>query len=151
VGFGYNGAMPTSDPVLAKVRSICLALPDTKETMTWGQPHFRVRDKIFAGYGEHEGKASIGFKLTKPHADAVVNDPRFERAPYVGKHGWVSLDAKSKIDWASVRGMIHESYSLIAPPSALAKLGKKPAKARAASRGGAAKKTARKRRSPPRG
>ena len=39
-----------ADP-LARVREICLALPDTKETLTWGSPYFRVGDKIFAGYG----------------------------------------------------------------------------------------------------
>jgi predicted DNA-binding protein (MmcQ/YjbR family) len=112
-----------ADPILAKVRAICLALPDTRETITWGEPHFRVGDKIFAGYGAHKGKVTIGFKLTKPHADAVIHDPRFTRAPYVGRHGWVSLDAASAIDWKSLRAMIQESYSLIAP-------GAKPAKAR---------------------
>src|SRR5262245_27686087 len=107
--------MPKSDPVLAKMRSICLALPDTKETLTWGEPHFRVGEKIFAGCGGHKGRQVTGFKLTMPHADAVIHDPRFSRAPYVGKHGWVSMDASGKIDWDDVRAMIHESYSLIAP------------------------------------
>jgi predicted DNA-binding protein (MmcQ/YjbR family) len=108
-------ARPKADPVLEKLRAICLALPDTKETPTWGEPHFRVGEKIFAGYGAHKGKVTIGFKLTMPHADAVIHDPRFERAPYVGKHGWVSMDTAGKIDWNAVRAMIHESYELIAP------------------------------------
>ena len=38
-----------SETVLNRMREICLALPDTKETMTWGKPHFRVIEKIFAG------------------------------------------------------------------------------------------------------
>ena len=122
--------MPKTDPVLAKVRAICLALPGTKETMTWGEPHFRVGEKIFAGYGAHKGKVTIGFKLTKPHADAVIHDHRFERAPYVGKHGWVSLDATGPIDWNDLRAMIHESYSLIAPkkkaPARARRVAKKP-------------------------
>lgn len=122
--------MPPADPVLAKVRAICLSLPDSRETITWGEPHFRVGDKIFAGYGAHKGKVSIGFKLTKPHADAVIHDARFTRAPYVGRHGWVSLDASSAIDWKSLRAMIRESYGLIASPASLAKLDK-PKRARA--------------------
>jgi predicted DNA-binding protein (MmcQ/YjbR family) len=108
-------AMAKTDPVLARMRAICLALPDTKETLTWGEPHFRVGEKIFAGYGGHKGKMTIGFKLTKPHAEAVIHDPRFERAPYVGKHGWVSMDASKVTDWGQVAAMIHESYELIAP------------------------------------
>ena len=30
-----------ADP-LERLREICLALPDTKETLTWGSPYFRV-------------------------------------------------------------------------------------------------------------
>jgi predicted DNA-binding protein (MmcQ/YjbR family) len=109
--------MPKTDPALARMRAICLALPDTRETLTWGAPHFRVGDKIFASCGAHKGRMAIGFKLTKPHAEAVIHDPRFERAPYVGRHGWVSMHASMIDDWSAVRAMIHESYSLIAPPA----------------------------------
>ena len=71
------------DP-LTEMRRICLALPETAETMTWGQPHFRVRGKIFAGFGDHGGTFTLGFKLEREHADAAIQDPRFARAPYVG-------------------------------------------------------------------
>ena len=80
-----------ADP-LQRVREICLALPDTKETLTWGSPYFRVGDKIFAGYGEQDGRPSVGFKLEKPHAEAIVADPRFTPSQYVGRHGWVTMD-----------------------------------------------------------
>jgi predicted DNA-binding protein (MmcQ/YjbR family) len=100
---------------LAEIRRLCLAFPDTAETMTWGQPHFRVRGKIFAGFGDHGGKTTLGFKLEREHADAVVQDPRFERAPYVGAHGWVSMDAAGIRDWNEVRAFLLESYRLIAP------------------------------------
>jgi len=112
------GMRSKADPILAKVREICLALPDTKLTMTWGSPHFRVGEKIFCGYGE----GSIGFKLEKPHAAAVLKDPRFRIAPYVGKHGWVQMDATKVRDWNEVGRYIQESYELIAPTKSLAKL-----------------------------
>jgi hypothetical protein len=54
--------------ILARVRKICLALPNTKETLTWGQPHFRVGEKIFAGCGPGPEWYSIGFKLEMSHA-----------------------------------------------------------------------------------
>jgi len=72
--------MSKVDPILTKMREICLSLPDTKETLTWGQPHFRVGDKIFSGYGEEKGKKVIGFKLEMDHEDAMLDDPRFWRA-----------------------------------------------------------------------
>jgi predicted DNA-binding protein (MmcQ/YjbR family) len=128
--------MPT---VLARLRSICLALPDTRETLTWGEPHFRVGDKIFAGCGDERGRTVIGFKLEKAHAEARVrDDPRFSVAPYVGRHGWVSMDAQGVKDWGEVAALIHESYGLIAPKASRAKLAApavpRPARRRASQR-----------------
>jgi predicted DNA-binding protein (MmcQ/YjbR family) len=114
--------MPKIDTVLKKMREICLSLPDTKETITWGEPHFRVGEKIFAGCGFERGKLTIGFKLEMDHADGIVQDPRFRRARYVGHKGWVSMDATQVKDWREVRSFILESYRLIAPKKAQAKL-----------------------------
>lgn len=115
--------MPKPDKVLKKMREICLALPDTKETLTWGQPHFRVGEKIFAGCGDANGKRDLDFKLEMEHAMEIVQtDSRFERAPYVGHKGWVSMDADHIDDWDEVRALMFESYRLIAPKKSLAKL-----------------------------
>ena len=127
---------------LTKIRNICLSLPDTKETTTWGKPHFRVGEKIFAGYGEENGKHVVGFKLEMAHASIAVQVPGFSRAPYVGHKGWVSLETDSVKDWDEVREMILESYRLIAPKKSLAKLhaaappsGKGPKKTRSGAAG----------------
>src|SRR5215470_3978765 len=121
--------MPRSSP-LNEMRRICLSLPETAETMTWGQPHFRVRGKIFAGIGDHGGTETIGFKLEREHADAAIQDPRFTRAPYVGAHGWISMDVKGVRGWDEVRALVLESYRLIAPKTlwAVVQGGKAPAK-----------------------
>lgn len=112
--------MAKSPSVLARVREICLALPDTKETPTWGKPHFRVGEKIFAGC---EGGV-VGMKLDKGHATALIAaDPRCTRAPYVGHAGWISMDLSGPVNWDEVRELILESYRLIAPKKSLAKLG----------------------------
>ena len=123
-----------TDSTLKRISDICLSLPDTKLTMTWGEPHFRVGEKIFCGYGGKKGQPTIGFKLEMEHADILVkHDPRFSRAPYVG-HKWVSLDAKAVKDWDEVRALVVESYRLIAPKKTLAKLDGAPAPARKTSR-----------------
>jgi predicted DNA-binding protein (MmcQ/YjbR family) len=114
--------MTKIDPALKRMREICLSLPNTKETPTWGKPHFRVGDKIFAGCGEESGRQVLGFKLEMAHARAVVKDPRFWPAPYVGHKGWVSMDASRVEDWEEVRQMVLESYRLIAPKRTLALL-----------------------------
>lgn len=87
--------MAKSDAVLTRMREICLSLPDTKETMTWGKPHFRVGEKIFAGCGEEDGRQVIGFKLQMAHAETAIKDPRFWRAPYVGSQR-VGVDGRAQ-------------------------------------------------------
>lgn len=117
--------MPRSDTILKRVRQICLALPDTKETPTWGKPHFRVGEKIFAGCSEREAGPgyTVGVKLEKAHAAALVTeDPRFTRAPYVGHAGWVSMELHGRVDWGEVEDLVLESYRLIAPKRSQAKL-----------------------------
>ena len=111
-----------SSLILRRIRDICLALPDTVETLTWGKPHFRVKEKIFAGFSDEGDVPTIGFKLETDHAAAILEDPRFERAPYVGHKGWVSMDASSITDWNEVREFVEESYRLIAPKKSLARL-----------------------------
>lgn len=118
--------MAKASSVLARMREICLSLPDTKETLTWGEPHFRVGEKIFAGCGMEKGRLTIGFKLEMDHADARVQDPRFQRAPYVGHKGWVSMDTAKIRSWKEVKLLILESYRLIAPRRTFAKLERRP-------------------------
>ena len=144
--------MARKDDGLERVRGICLALPDTRETPTWGKPHFRVGDKIFCGWGEAEHGAVIGFKLEKEHARELVLRPGFRPAPYVGHKGWVELDLRQVSNWDAVRELVLESYRLIAPKRTLAKLAgsasKPAAKAAAPKRRRAAapaRKTAKKR------
>jgi predicted DNA-binding protein (MmcQ/YjbR family) len=142
--------MPSSSP-LTEMRRICLSLPEAVETMTWGQPHFRVRGKIFAGFGDHAGIENIGFKLEREHADAVIQDPRFYRAPNVGAHGWVSMRVAGVRDWGEVRALVRESYRLIAPKALWAVAqggGPAPRKARAKKPAARARKPAARARKP---
>jgi predicted DNA-binding protein (MmcQ/YjbR family) len=115
-------AAKTDDATFQKVRALCLALPDTKLTMTWGSPHFRVGEKIFCGFGSDDGKLVMGVKLGMSHAKSVVKEARFWPAPYVGKHGWVSMDVTQRKSWDEVAALIRESYELIAPKASRAKL-----------------------------
>lgn len=104
-----------ADSTLKKLRAICLALPNTRETLSWGSPHFRVGDKIFCGIGDEKGRLAIGFKLEMEHADAVIQDSRFWRSPFVGRYGWVSMGVTPRMNWGRLKAFVEESYRLIAP------------------------------------
>ena len=62
------------------LRRLTLALPDAVETITWGEPHFRIHNKIFAGLGAREGRAVTSVKLEKADAEVRLFDPRFRLA-----------------------------------------------------------------------
>jgi predicted DNA-binding protein (MmcQ/YjbR family) len=117
-----KGRARAAETVFEKLSAICLALPDTVLTMTWGSPHFRVGGKIFCGFAEEDGKPVVGFKLNLAHAQSVVKAPHFWPAKYVGKHGWVSMDLSARKSWTEVAALIRESYELIAPKASRAKL-----------------------------
>ncbi len=106
---------PAPHVLLERLRVLTATFPETRELETWGHPTFRVRDKIFASYGEHDGRPSISAKQTKPDQAVLVEDEhRFFVAPYVGKHGWVGawIDV---VDWPLIADLVERSYRLIAP------------------------------------
>lgn len=106
-----------------RVRDLFLALPDTEETFPWGSPHYRVKDKIFGGYGDEGEVPTIGFKLEKEHAAALVEtDDRATPAKYVGKHGWITFELRGRLPWKRIESWIEESFRLIAPRQSRAKL-----------------------------
>lgn len=129
--------------MLPKVRELCLAFPEAVETLTWGKPHFRVREKIFAGVDDEAGRPVIGFKLSLERQAQMLRDARFTKAPYVGHKGWVSMDLSVVRDWGEVRALLAESYGAIAPKKLAAQLGiGAPAQERAAAhKSSRAKKT----------
>ncbi len=115
------------DDRLARLREICLRLPETTEKVAWGDPTWRIRDRIFAMQkGNYEGgRPSVWLKAPEGAQSMLVDgDPkRFFVPPYVGHKGWVGiyLDGK-RIDWVLLVDLIEESYRLIAPRRLAAKL-----------------------------
>jgi predicted DNA-binding protein (MmcQ/YjbR family) len=109
--------------LLEHVRAIVRRLPETTEVEAWGHPTFRVKDKIFVGYGVENGGASLGVKTTPDMQAALVSsDPRFSIAAYVGKHGWVSMSLAGAVDLAEVEALVRGSYRLVAPSKLVQRL-----------------------------
>ncbi|HVM85682.1 MAG TPA: MmcQ/YjbR family DNA-binding protein [Candidatus Binatia bacterium] len=109
-----------------RLRKICLALPEAEEKEAWGDPTFRVKDKIFAMEKRGDGRISVWFKAP-PGSQAVLigADPAsFFRPPYVGHKGWVGMRLDAKPDWKEVAALIRRSYALTAPKKLAEMVGK---------------------------
>jgi predicted DNA-binding protein (MmcQ/YjbR family) len=103
-----------NDKILMKVRSICLALPETKEVEAWGHPTFRAGKKMFAACGGEAGSWQLGLKMSFDRQDQLLEDKRFFPTPYAARQGWVSLQLDAKTDWVEVSALIGESYRQVA-------------------------------------
>ena len=104
---------------IARIRAICLGLPEVVEKPVGGHtsPAFRVRDKMFAVVSED--KTSMTVKAPKGVQGILINsDPdRFFVPKYVGSKGWVGirLGPGPPPDWEEVAEIIMESYAMTAP------------------------------------
>ena len=104
------------DP-LARLRAICMALPEAEERETWETPTFRVRGKIFAMVSTLDGALAVWCKAP-PGAQAILigADPaRFFRPPYVGPKGWIGVRLDAGVDWAEIDTLVRRSWVLTAP------------------------------------
>jgi predicted DNA-binding protein (MmcQ/YjbR family) len=111
------------DEVLQRLRVICLALPQTKETLTWGKPHFRVGEKIFCGCGENAGRPFLGLKMEPNESVMMMKIPGIEKAPYSRPgDGWVAVDPNIFDDWDGIERLLIGSFRLIAPKRLVASL-----------------------------
>jgi hypothetical protein len=112
--------MPPSP--LTRLRKLCLALPEAHEVEAWGEPTFRVRNKLFAMYAapnNHHGagRPAVWCKAAPGNQSLMVRaEPgRYFVPPYVGPSGWVGVWLDRDPDWAEVRDLMRDSYRLTAP------------------------------------
>ncbi len=117
---------PADDP-LARLRQICLALPETTERLSHGEPTWFVRDKhVFVMYANHHHDDRLGFWCAAPAGAQqvlVATEPeRFFRPPYVGHRGWLGVWLDVPVDWAEITDLVTDAYRMIAPKRLLAAL-----------------------------
>ena len=125
--------MPTklvSSAPIDRLRRLCLALPEAHEVEAWGEPTFRVRNKIFAMYAASEthhgaGRPSVWVKSTHLIQDMLVHEDadRFFAPPYVGPKGWLGVRLDRRPNWRTVEELLRDAYLLTAPKRIAAKLG----------------------------
>jgi predicted DNA-binding protein (MmcQ/YjbR family) len=109
--------------LLRHLRRLCLALPETAETVKWGNPTFVAGKKMFAVLDRYDNQWCIVFRKTLDEDAQLVQRSDIVPAPYSAKHGWVCLDAGGKMGWKEIEPWIRGSYRLAALKRMLAALG----------------------------
>jgi hypothetical protein len=109
------------EQVLAKLREICLAFPETSERLSHGAPTFFVREKrsFLMVLTNHHGDGRFAIWCAAPDGMqkmVVEADPeRFFVPPYVGHRGWLGVRLDRGIQWDELTGIAEDAYANVAP------------------------------------
>ncbi|MEL6183594.1 MAG: MmcQ/YjbR family DNA-binding protein [Myxococcota bacterium] len=120
---------PTVDDeaVLARLRELIEAWPETFEKLSHGSPTWWGGKKTFAMFhnGSYDdGAPSVWFLAPEGAQEALIasNSDLFYRPKYLGPRGWVGMRLRADTDWNEVRGHLLRGYRMVAPKRALAAL-----------------------------
>jgi hypothetical protein len=99
----------------AQLKNIALSMPEAQENSHFGQPDFRVRNKIFAGLSR-EGE--IAWLKVASSVQVVLLTTRPEvfkaAAGAWGRSGWTYVQLP-KVKPAELRTFVRDSWRLVAP------------------------------------
>ena len=107
---------PHGRRLLAALRKACRHLPEVAEKIDgFGHTTFSVKGKSFVIAGMGEDGGTVSMKCDRTNQALLISRGPFYRTPYIGQHGWVSIDRPLAQDWPEVARLIEDAYRLAAP------------------------------------
>jgi hypothetical protein len=106
---------------LERVRELCLALPETSERLSHGQPTFFIRGKksfvMYLDNHHDDGRVALWCAAPGGMQEALVESApeHYFRPPYVGHRGWLGVRLDRDLDWNDIAGAIEDAYLTVAP------------------------------------
>ncbi len=103
---------------LDRVRRICLAMPESWEKLSHGEPTFFVGKKVFAMFANnHHNDGRIAVWCPAPlgiQAMLIEAEPeKFFKPPYVGVRGWIGIQLHHISD-DELASHLREAWRMIA-------------------------------------
>lgn len=100
-----------------RLRNLCLAVPEAPEKQAWGNPTFRVKDRIFAMGKRGDGRVLVWCKAPSGVHDMLVGagPARVFVPPHVGSKGWTGRRLDDRPDREEVAAQVRRSDRLVAP------------------------------------
>lgn len=124
-------ARTANDPV-ERLRALCLALLESSERISHGEPCFFVHaspksSKLFVMLdNHHHGGEHLAFWCAAPpgaQEELVGQEPdRFFRPPYVGHRGWLGVRIDDAPDWTEIDEIVRDAYRQVAPEALAAQV-----------------------------
>jgi len=105
------------EAILAKLRAVCLALPETYEEPAWVGVRWRIRQRTIAHVltrDEPETRCVMTFRAPGEEVQALVHSgPPFYKPDWAADV--VGMVLTEDADWAEVAELLTESYRIMAP------------------------------------
>ena len=110
---------PGAAKALDRIRTICLALPNTTEKLSHGAAAFFVPGGQYLAFVDnHHDDGRLAVWLAAPpgvQETLVAAEPKhFFRPPYVGPKGWIGINLDTGLEWGAVAALIEEGHAFIA-------------------------------------
>jgi len=114
-----SGKAEKGELQIERVRRICLALPETREKLSHGEPTWFVKKKVFAMFSKnhhHDGHIAVTIPAAIGIQEMLIkkSPKKFYRPPYVGVRGWVGIEVDQVSD-KQLTVHLREAWLLIAP------------------------------------
>jgi hypothetical protein len=112
--------MTRNEDQIRRVRRICLALPETGEKLSHGEPTWFVSKRVFCMFSNnHHNDGHVAVCLpAEPGVQGMLiktHPAKYYRPPYVGVKGWIGVELDQVSD-DELGAHIHEAWQLIKTP-----------------------------------
>jgi len=114
---------------IERLRAICLSLPEAHEVEAWGEPTFRVKNKIFAMHassGTHHSpnRPAVWILSVSIEQDLVLRarPDKYFKPPYVGPSGWIGAWLDGNPPWGEIEELLRDGWRRRAPKKVAALL-----------------------------
>ena len=109
----------TPEDHIQRVRRMALALPETSEKLSHGEPTFFARKKVFVMFSNNhhnDGRIAIWIPVPTSHQQAMIAEAPeiYFKPPYVGVKGWVGVQL-DRVSNEVLATLVRQAWKLIAP------------------------------------
>jgi predicted DNA-binding protein (MmcQ/YjbR family) len=106
---------PAALKMIGRLRRLCLALPESSEARSFGNPVWKVGKKTFASLYDYGDGLKVSFWVGVERQGPLEMDPRLSIPAYTGHRGWMALDLSNGAGEQELRDFLVESYRYFAP------------------------------------
>lgn len=99
--------------ILLHTRKICSKFSEVRERKDgFGHVTFQVDGKPFVKITDGAG---LCFKSDRENQELLIQQDKYFKTPYIGRHGWVSIRKTLDEDWIELTELLQEAYLRAAP------------------------------------